>query len=189
MADTTDLSKGTVIRYNGKLWRIIELEHRTPGNWRAMFMVRMKNLETGEVVPNRFNAGESIDLVRTETRPAQYLYKDGDTYHFMDNESFDQLEVPANALDENVIKFMRENDEMMLFYADEKLITVDFPSPFVALKITSTETAVRGDTATNVDKPATVETGAVVRVPAFVKEGDTIRIDTRSGQYMERVTK
>ncbi len=189
MADTTDLSKGSVIRYNGKLWRIIDLEHRTPGNWRAMFMVRMKNIETGEVVPERFNAGTSIDLVRTETRTAQYLYKDGDTYHFMDNESYDQLEVREEQLEETVMKFMRENDEMMLFYADEKLITVDFPSPFVALKITSTETAVRGDTATNVDKPATVETGAVVRVPAFVKEGDTIRIDTRTGQYMERVTK
>ena len=187
MANTSDLSNGVVIRFNNKLYRVVEVEHRTPGNWRAMFQVRMKNLQTGDIVPERFRAGEDIDIVRTESRPAQYLYHDGETYHFMDVESFEQIEVDDAVMDDSV-KFLRENDEVMLFYADEALIKVEIPN-FVELKVTATETAVRGDTATNVDKPATTETGVQVRVPGFVKEGDTIRVDTRTGKYMERVTK
>lgn len=187
MANTSDLSVGVVIRFNNKLYRVVEVEHRTPGNWRAMFQVRMKNLQTGDIVPERFRAGEDIDIVRTEQRPAQFLYKDGDTYHFMETESYDQIEVAETLMDETV-RFLRENDEVLLFYADEALIKVEIPN-FVELKVTGTETAVRGDTATNVDKPATLETGVVVRVPGFVKEGDTIRVDTRTGKYMERVTK
>jgi elongation factor P len=188
MATTSEMSRGSVIRYNGTFFRILELEHRTPGNWRAMIMVKMKNLETGAIVPERFNAGEKIEFVRTESRPAQYLYRDGDTFHFMDNESYEQIEVPETIMDENVIKFMRENDEVTLFYADDKLLNVEIAN-FVELKVVSTEQAVRGDTATNVNKPATMETGTIVRVPAFIKEGDVIRIDTRTGDYMERVAK
>jgi elongation factor P len=187
MATTSDLSNGSVIRYNNKLYRVVEVEHRTPGNWRAMFQVRMRNLQNGDIIPVRFNAGDDIDIVRTESRPAQYLYRDDDTFYFMDVESFEQLEVPATIMDDN-IRFLRENDEVILFYADEALIKVEIPN-FVELQVVGTETAVRGDTATNVDKPATLETGATVRVPGFVKEGDTIRIDTRTGKYMERVTK
>ncbi len=188
MATTSELKRGSVIRYNGTFFRIVELEHRTPGNWRAMIMVKMKNLETGAIVPDRFNAGATVDIVHTESRPAQFLYRDGDTFHFMDNESYEQIEVPEAIMDENAVKFLRENDEVMLFYADDKLLNVEIAN-FVELKVTSTEQAVRGDTATNVNKPATLETGAVVRVPAFVKEGDVIRIDTRTGEYMERVSK
>lgn len=188
MATTSDLAKGSVIRYNGTFFRVLELEHRTPGNWRAMIMVKMKNLDTGSIVPERFNAGEKIDIVHTESRPAQFLYRDGDTFHFMDNESYEQVEVPERLMDDNSIRFLRENDEAQLFYADDILLSVEIPN-FVELKVVGTEAAVRGDTATNVNKPATLETGTVVRVPAFVKEGDTIRIDTRTGDYMERVTK
>jgi elongation factor P len=188
MATTSELSRGTVIRHNGTFFKILELEHRTPGNWRAMIMVKMKNLDTGAIVPERFNAGEKVDIMHTETRPAQYLYRDGDTFHFMDNENYEQLEVPERLLDENSIKFMRENDEVQLYYVDGQLISVEIPN-FVELRVTSTEAAVRGDTATNVNKPATLETGTIVRVPAFVKEGDVIRIDTRTGDYMERVAK
>jgi elongation factor P len=188
MATTSDLSKGVVIRHNNRLYRVVELEHRTPGNWRAMFMVKMKSLETGEVINERFNAGESIEIVRTEQRPAQYLYTDGDIYFFMDSESYEQIEVAKDFMDADTLPFLRENDSVLLYYADERLIRVEVAN-FVELRVASTEVAARGDTATNVDKPATLETGVVVRVPAFVKEGDLIRIDTRTGKYMERVSK
>ncbi len=187
MATTSDLSRGVVLRHNNRLYRVVEVEHRTPGNWRAMFMVKMKSLETGEVITERFNAGESIDIVRTEQRPAQYLYTDGDTYFFMDSENYEQVEVPKAFMDKDTLPFLRENDGVLLFYADEQLIRVEVAN-FVELRVTSTEVAARGDTATNVDKPATMETGAAVRAPAFVKEGDLIRIDTRTGKYMERVS-
>jgi elongation factor P len=187
MATTSDLSNGVVLRYKGELYRVVEWQHVAPGNWRAFVRIRMKNLKNGRVIEERLNAGADIDIVRMEYHPATYLYNDGTTYFFMEDETFDQVEVPAELMEE-ARQYLRENDRANLIYSDGQLLSVEVPT-FVTLTVTSTITAVRGDTATNVEKPATVETGAVISVPAFVKEGDVIKIDTRTGKYLERVSK
>jgi len=187
MATTSDLSNGMVLRYNNELYRVVEWQHVSPGNWRAFVRVRMKNLRNGRVLEERLRAGEDIDIVRMEYHPAQYLYRDGETFHFMEDETFDQVEVPEEMMTE-AMPYMRENDHLNLIFSDGTLLSIEMPL-FVNLTVTSTITAVRGDTATNVEKPATLETGATINVPAFVKEGDVIKIDTRTGKYLERVTK
>ncbi len=185
MATTSDLHKGMVIRHRGEKWRVVDWQHHAPGNWRAMVIIKMKNLNNGKVIEERFSAGEKIEDVHMEYHDAEYLYHDGDTYHFMEKESFEQVEVPQDMV-QDILPFLRENDAVMLVYADGELSSVDLPT-FVTLRVASTITAVRGDTATNVEKPATLETGAEITVPAFVKEGDLIRLDTRTGKYLERV--
>jgi len=187
MATTTDLSNGIVIRFNDELYRVVEWEHVAPGNWRAFVNIRIKNLKNGRIIKERLRAGESIDIVRMEYHPAQYLYTDGDIYHFMEDETFEQVEVPSEMMTD-AIQYLRENDHANLIFSDGVLLSIEMPL-FVTLKITSTIIAVRGDTATNVEKPAVLETGATINVPAFIKEGDTIKIDTRTGKYLERVTK
>ncbi len=185
MATTSDLSNGIVLRRNNELWRVVEWQHVSPGNWRAFVRVRMKNLRNGKVIEERLRAGEEIDIVRMEYRSAQYLYRDGSTFLFMENESYEQVEVPEELMKDAVL-YLRENDNANLVFSDDQLLDIELPT-FVTLAVTSTITAVRGDTATNVEKPATLETGASITVPAFVKEGDVIKIDTRTGKYLERV--
>jgi elongation factor P len=186
MATTSDLRTNIIIRYNGVLHRVVEFHHHAPGNWRAMVMLKLKNMQTNKVIEDRVRAGSDIEIVRVDKRPMQYLYRDGDSYHFMDNETFEQIEIPGQEIGESA-QFMKESEMAdVLFYDDNKILGVEVPL-FVALKVTEASTAVRGDTATNITKPVTVETGAVVHVPAFVNEGDTIRIDTRTGEYIERV--
>ena len=186
MATTSDLRTGIIIRYNGVLHRVVEFHHHAPGNWRAMVILKLKNMQTNKVIEDRVRAGSDIEIVRVDKRPMQYLYRDGDSYHFMDNETFEQIEIPGEEIGESA-QFMKESEMAdVLFYDDNKILGVEVPL-FVALKVTEASTAVRGDTATNITKPVTVETGAVVHVPAFVNEGDTIRIDTRTGEYIERV--
>jgi len=187
MATTSDLRKGMVIRHKGEKWRVVDWQHHAPGNWRAMVILRLKNLASGKVIEDRVSAGEKIDDVHMEYRDAEYLYRDGDTFYFMEKDSFEQVETREDILSE-ILPFLRENDPVILVFADGELSSVDLPT-FVTLAVTSTITAVRGDTATNVDKKATLETGAEITVPAFVKEGDLIRIDTRTGKYMDRVAK
>ncbi|MCS6846174.1 MAG: elongation factor P [Anaerolineae bacterium] len=186
MATTSDLRRGMLIRYNGDVWRVLEYQHIAPGNWRAMVRMKLKNINNGKVIEDRVRAGSEIDVVQSEIRPAQFLYKDGNTYHFMDTETFDQI-----ALDEDMVgdaaQFMRENDTVNLLVLDGAHIAgVELPT-FVTLKVVQADVAVRGDTATNVMKNVTLETGAVIQVPSFVKEGDVLRIDTRTGEYIERV--
>ena len=187
MATTSDLRKGMVIRHKGEKWRVVEWQHHAPGNWRAMVLLKLKNLNNGKVIEERVSAGEKIDDVRMEYHDAEYLYRDGDSFNFMEKDTFEQVEVPLDMVSE-ILPFLRENDPVILVFADGELSSVDLPT-FVTLKVTSTITAVRGDTATNVNKPATLETGAEITVPAFIKEGDLIRIDTRTGDYLERVAK
>ncbi|MBK8045702.1 MAG: elongation factor P [Anaerolineales bacterium] len=185
MATTSDLRRGMLIRYNGGLYRVVEYEHIAPGNWRAMVRMKLKNFENGKVIEDRVRAGDPIDVVQTETRTATYLYNDGTSCHFMDTETFDQIELPQEFIEEQT-RWIKENDVVTLLTDDHgKVLDVEV-STFVALKVTQADAAVRGDTAGNVLKNATLETGSVVKVPAFIKEGDTIKIDTRSGEYVER---
>lgn len=187
MATTSDLSNGIVIRHNNDMYKVVEFQHVAPGNWRAFVRIKLKSMKTGRVIEERLSAGDKIDVVRMEAHPAQFLYRDGDTFHFMEDETFEQVEVPADMVGDSA-QYLRENDAATIVYSDDSLMGIEIPT-FVTLAVTSTVTAVRGDTATNVEKPATLETGATITVPSFVKEGDVVKIDTRTGKYLERVSK
>ena len=186
MAGTTsDIRNGLIIRYNGELYTIVEFHHVSPGNWRAFIRTRLKNLKTGRVQEVRLRSGEELDIVRVEHRACQYLYQDGQEYIFMHTETYDQFPLPANLLGDGA-QFLKEGMVVEALFDGETPVGVELPT-FIALEVTYAEQAVRGDTATNVLKAATVETGATVNVPLFVETGDMIKIDTRTGEYVERV--
>ncbi len=182
---TSDLRPGAIIIFNGEMNTVLESEHRTPGNLRAFYQVKMRNLRTGKTYENRFRSGESIEFVRVEKKDYQYLYADGNTLFFMDMQTFDQIPVDMELVGD-AFKFLKENQDVTLAFVDNQVIFVELP-PHVNLEIVHTEPGLKGDTATNVLKPATVESGAEVQVPLFINEGDFIRVDTRTGQYIERV--
>jgi elongation factor P len=186
-ATTADFRNGMVIRYNNELYTITEFHHVSPGNWRAFVRTNLKNLRNGRVIEQRFRAGEDIDEVRVEHQNWQFLYIDGDDYVFMNTETYDQQPLAKEMLGESV-KFLKEGDvvELLVDSENENIVAVEMPN-FLELRVESAEPGVRGDTANNVTKPATLETGAVVNVPLFVNPGDKIRIDTRTGKYVERV--
>ena len=186
MASTSDIRNGLCLNYNGDIYTIVEFLHVKPGNGNAFVRTKLKSLTTGRVVDNTFPAGHKIDDVRVERRKFQYLYNDEAGYHFMDNETYDQV-----ALNEAMIErpnLLKEGGEMeILFHAEKNIpLTAEMPANII-LEVTYTEPGVRGDTATNVTKPATVETGAEVKVPVFINQGDKIKIDTKTGTYLERV--
>ncbi|HRC76270.1 MAG TPA: elongation factor P [Kouleothrix sp.] len=186
MPTTSDLRTNIIIRYNGTLHRVVEFHHHAPGNWRAMVIMKLKNVQTGKVIEDRVRAGSDIEIVRVDKRSMQFLYREGQMYHFMDTETFEQLEIPEDDIGEPA-RFLKEAEMAdVLFYDDNKILGVEVPF-FVTLQVTEASTAVRGDTATNITKPVTLETGAVIQVPAFVNQGDTVRVDTRTGEYIERV--
>ena len=185
MATTAEFKPGMAIRMDGELWTIVEFQHVNPGNWRAFVRAKLKSLRSGKVVETRFRAGEAVDIVRLETREYQYLYHDGSGYVFMDNESFDQITVDESVVGEGA-KYLKENENVEIMFNQEEIVALDIPLS-VHLRVTETIPGVRGDTATGAQKPATVETGAVVNVPLFINEGDMIKIDTRTGNYIERV--
>lgn len=185
MATTADLRVGAVLKYNGEPCLVLESEHRTPGNLRAFYQVKLRNLRTGKTFENRYRSGESIEFLRVERRDYQYLYKDGESFIFMNPENYDQFPVSEAALGEQA-RFLKEGDSVQIAFNDTEIISADLPQ-HVNLRVTYTEPGVRGDTATNVSKPATLETGAIIQVPIFVNEGDLLRIDTRTGSYVERV--
>jgi elongation factor P len=187
MATTADLRIGAVIKFNNDLCQVLESEHRTPGNLRAFYQVKMRNLRNNKLLENRFRSGETIEFVRTDRQKYQYLYRDGEQYVFMNMDNYEQIPVDAATLGD-VAKFMKENQEVEIVIEETggSIIAVELPTT-VQLRVVQTEPGIRGDTANNVQKPATLETGAVVNVQIFVNEGDLVKIDTRTGQYMERV--
>ncbi len=186
-ATTADFRNGMVIRYNNDLWTITEFHHVSPGNWRAFVRTNLKSLRTGRVIEQRFRAGEDIDEVRVEHQNWQFLYVDGDEYVFMNQETFDQQPIPKEMLGD-AVKYLKEQDvvELLVDSETDTIIAAVLPN-FVELRVESAEPGVRGDTANNVTKPATLETGTVVNVPLFVNPGDKIKLDTRTGKYVERV--
>lgn len=185
MATTSDLQRNMLIMYNGAIHRVIEYEHISPGNWRAFVRLRLKNFKTGKIIEDRVRAGSDIEIINTQTRSAQYLYSDGDMYHFMDNEHFDQIALPVDVIADRMT-YIKENDSVdMLILDDGQVLDVE-PPTFAVLEVTEAEVAVRGDTANNIQKNVTLETGAVVKVPAFINTGDKVRIDTRTGDYVDR---
>lgn len=185
MGSTQDFRNGLIIRFNNELYQIVEFQHVNPGNWRAFVRTKLKNIKTGRVIENRFRAGESVEIVRVERHPHQYLYKDGDVLVMMNTENFDQINVPEEILGESR-KFLKEGITLDLLMDGSTIVSAELPI-FVELKVVQTEPGIKGDTATGGSKPAVLETGAVVTVPLFIDEGDIIKIDTRTGEYVERV--
>jgi elongation factor P len=185
MATTTDFRVGMVIKYNGELHRIDEFIHRTPGNLRAFVQAKLRNLRSGRVTENRFRSGEEVEEIRVEQKEFQYLYHDGSSYQFMDKQTYEQIPVEEASLGESA-KFLKEGETVQLMLNGTDVIGSEIPLN-VELRVVETVPGVRGDTASGATKPAKVETGAMISVPLFINEGDLIRVNTRSGSYLERV--
>ena len=186
MATVSDLSKGNYIRYNGEVVQVEELQHRTPGNLRAFYQIKMRSVRTGKIVENRFRPGDSVDVLRVETKEYQYLYADGNSLVVMDNETFDQVYIDKVLLGD-AVNFIKEGVTLLISFENGvNPITAEPPS-HVIVTVTYTEPGMQGDTATRTLKAATIDTGAEIRVPLFVNTGDTIKVKTTTGEYVERV--
>ncbi|MFT4032682.1 MAG: elongation factor P [Siphonobacter sp.] len=186
MATTADIKNGLVINYNNDLYQIVEFLHVKPGKGPAFVRTKLRNLTTGRIIDNTFNSGVTIYPVRVERRTFQFLYKDETGFNFMDTETFDQI-----TLDEKLVEgadLMKEgqNVEILINTENEAPLTMELP-PFVELEVTYAEPGIRGDTANSPKKPVEVETGAKIMVPLFIEQGEKIKIDTRSYDYVERV--
>ncbi|MEG1869391.1 MAG: elongation factor P [Oscillospiraceae bacterium] len=184
MVSAGDFRNGVTFDIEGNVYQIIEFQHVKPGKGAAFVRTKIRNVITGSVVDRTFNPTEKFPTAYIERKDMQYLYNDGNLYYFMDNESFENIPINADKLGDN-FKFVKENMDVKILSYKSVVFGVEPPN-FVELEVTATEPGVKGDTATNVTKPATVETGAEVRVPIFINEGERIRIDTRTGEYMER---
>lgn len=186
MASTSDIRNGLCIRYNHDIYKITEFLHVKPGKGPAFVRTKMKSVTTGKVLDNTFSAGHKIEDVRVETHKFQYLYHDGEFFHFMNQEDYTQIRLTEAALDRSDLLKEGEVVTVLINTEDNMPLSVDMPAS-VVLEVTHADPGVKGNTATNATKPATVETGAEVNVPLFINEGDKIRIETEKGTYKERV--
>jgi len=184
MYGPTDLKKGTVIQLDGQPFRVTDYGQKVMGRGGSIVNVKLKNLVTGAVIPKTFKGQEKIEPAEVSNRTVQYLYADGEGFHFMDPESFEQFQLPTEDM-EDAGDYLKEGDEVQLQFFGEKVINVELPKS-LHLLVTYTEDVVKGDTTSNVLKDATLETGKVVKVPSFIKTGDVLKIDTRDGSYIER---
>lgn len=180
-----DFRKGVTIDIDGNVFTIVDFQHVKPGKGAAFVRTRIKNVVTGAVLDRTWNPVDRVEKATIETKKMQYLYSDGELYYFMDNDTYEQLPLNKSQV-EDALMYIRENDTATIKFYKGQAFSVE-PDNFVELLVTDCEPGVKGDTATNVTKQATLETGAVVNVPMFVNQGEVIRIDTRSGEYMERV--
>ncbi len=184
MYQPTDLKKGVVCQIDSQPYRVIDYNQKVMGRGGSIVNVKLKNLITGAVIPKTFKGQDKIESAEVTSKTVQYLYNDGSAFFFMDPNSFEQFELSADLVDE-AKNFMKEGDELALQFFDGKVITVEMPKN-VYLEVTYTEAVVKGDTTSSVLKDATLETGAIVKVPAFIKVGDIISVDTSTGEYRER---
>ena len=186
MASTSDIRNGLCIRYNNDIYKIIEFLHVKPGKGPAFVRTKLKSVTTGKVIDNTFSAGHKIDDVRVETHKFQFLYAEGDTFHFMNTEDYNQIALQKDVLDAPDLLKEGEIVTVVINSEDNAPLSVEMPAS-VILEVTHTEPRVKGNTATNATKPATVETGARINVPLFINEGDKIKIETEKGTYKERI--
>jgi len=185
VVSTNQFKNGMHVEVDGTVFKLVEFQHVKPGKGGAFVRTKLKRVEDGAVIDRTFRAGEKFRPIRTETRRMQFLYTDGTDAHFMDSETYEQLAIPEDQVSES-LKWIVPNEEIELLYVDESPSDVQVPSA-VELTVTETQPGVKGDTASGGgDKPATLESGVVVRVPLFVNEGDRVRVDTRSGDYVSR---
>ena len=182
---TNQFKNGTHIEIDGKIWKIIEFQHVKPGKGGAFVRTKLRRIEDGSVIDKTFRAGEKFRPVRTESKKMQYLYDSGEAAVFMDTTDYDQIEIPKDSLGDSM-KWVLANDELDVLFVDEKPSDVQVPSA-IEMKVTQTDPGLKGDTASGGgNKPATLESGVVVQVPLFIEEGESVRVDTRSGEYISR---
>ncbi|MFN8353788.1 MAG: elongation factor P [Spirosomataceae bacterium] len=186
MATTADIRNGLVINFNNDLYQIVDFQHVKPGKGNAFVRTKLKNLSNGKVVDNTFNSGATIVPVRVERRQFQFLYKDEAGYNFMDSETFDQVTLNEDLVDKANLMKEGQEVEVLINTENESPLTCELP-PFVELEVTYAEPGIRGDTANSPKKPVIVEAGARIMVPLFIEQGEKIRIDTRTNEYVERV--
>lgn len=185
MAKISDISNGSFLRYNNDLVVVLEYQHRTPGNLRAFYQVKMRNVKSGKLIEERYRPDDQVEIVRVEVKEQQFLYRDGTNLVCMDTETYEQVYISEEVIGEN-LKFLKEEMLMKISFDGDTAIFAEAPN-MVELDVTYTEPGAKGDTATKTLKPATLETGAEIKVPLFVNIGDKIKIDTRTGEYVERV--
>lgn len=185
MANTSDFRNGLCLVLNGELWQIVEFQHVKPGKGGAFVRTKLKSLKSGKVVDNTFQAGHKVETARIERRSYQFLFKDDFGFHFMNQETYEQIAIAETMID--FPQFLKDGQEVSILYhaETEKALSCELPQ-FVVQKITYSEPGVKGDTATNTFKPATLESGAIVNVPLFINEGEIIKVDTKSSSYVER---
>lgn len=184
MPAANDIRKGQVIKFNGEPHLVMETQHRTPGNLRAFVQIKMRNLRYGKALDQRFASTDAVEVLPTDRRTLEFSYADRGSYAFIDPETFDQIELSEQTLGD-VKNYLTPGGKVDVLFVDEKALSVDLPSA-VTLKVTESAEGIKGDTASNVQKPATLETGLVVQVPLFIKEGELIRISTIDGTYLGR---
>ncbi len=185
MASTSDFRNGFTMLIDGDIFSIAEFQHVKPGKGGAFVRTKLKNMHTGAVLDRTFRSGDKVEEVRLEKREMQYLYSEAELYYFMDLDTFEQMGI-TTAIVGDAARLLKESENAFVLIAREKPISIDLPN-FVALTVTHTEPGVKGDTATGATKPATLETGYQVQVPLFVNQGDVLKVDTRTGNYVERV--
>ena len=186
MATTSDIRKGLCIKYSNDIFKIIEFLHVKPGKGPAFVRTKLKSITTGKVIDNTFSAGHKIEDIRVETQKYQYLYNEGDQFHFMNTDDYNQISIDKNILETPDLLKEGELVSISINTEDGMPLSADMPAS-VILEVTHTEPGVKGNTATNATKPATMETGASVNVPLFINEGDKIKVDTEKGHYIERI--
>ena len=184
MATTSDIKKGAVLLEKGKRMKVLEFLHVKPGKGNAFVRTKLRDIQTGKVVEKKFNAGAKIELIRIDAKAMQYLYKDGDSYIFMDSQTYDQINILPEIIGDK-INFLKPGQNVNILFDGALIIDIRLPA-HVNLEVQHTEPGERGNTATGATKPAIVETDYVVNVPLFIDSGDVLKIDTRSGEYIER---
>lgn len=184
MITATEIRKGMVVKWEDELYLILDYQHVAPGNWRAMVQAKMRNLRQGNTVQKRFRSSDKLDAVFMESKVMEYLYQQGETYCFMDTESYEQVMLPKE-LAADSMPYVAINSQVRVSFYDGKALSLDLPAS-VALKVAKTEPGSRGNTVTNVFKAAKLETGLVVKVPLFINIGDKVKVDTRTGEFISR---
>ncbi len=185
MATTADIRKGLTLQMEGQIFQVVDFQHVKPGKGGAFVRMSLRNLKNGRVIDRTLNSGASLDIVRVEGRDVQFLYRDAEEYHFMDQESYDQVTLGKEMIADNDI-WMKDGIICRISFLDSVPLSMEVPY-FLELEITQTAPGVKGDTVSGSGKPATLETGAVVQVPFFVDQGDIIRVDTRTKEYLDRI--
>jgi len=185
LGTTSDIRKGLNIKWGGKFYQVVDFQHIKPGKGQAFVKTRLKNLETQQVIETNFKIGTTIDIIKLESKKCQYLYNDGEVYYFMDLGNYDQYNISKGVIGDN-IRYLKENMEVDADFIEGKVIGITIPI-FVELKVIEAEPGIKGDTAQGGSKPAKLETGTVINVPLFVDKGDIVKVDTRTGEYLERV--
>ena len=182
---TNDMRPGQAIIFEGRICLIAEYERVKPGKGPTFVRAKLKDVNTGQVLDKTWRGEQKVELAILQPRPHQYIYRQGDLYHFMDTETFDQIALGRDEVPDEIARFLKENMEVQVTFHNQKALKVEIPS-FVELKVTTTSPGLRGDTVSGASKPATLESGAVIQVPLFVNEGDVVKVDTRTGTYVTR---